>query len=166
MIPAQTNKKGSLGIIVISIAEIFIGSYGTFLALRLINSYSKISKDLSPYYADKFAGTIPISIITLVFSCLIIFLGISIIRKQRASRLVHIALSPLIAIFIVNTIWGFVIQLISYLNIPALLNLSEFIIAGILIVAITIGYLFYLTRPKVKELFATNKGGRFLKGTK
>ncbi len=147
------NKKLSPGIIAISIAEIAIGVYGIFLALNVISSFGKIAKDLTPYRAEKFSGAITVSIITLFLASFIILLGIFLIKRNRVSRLMHIILSPLIAIFIVNTLWGFVIQLISYLNIASILNLSELLIGVALIITITIGYLYYFTRLKVKDQF-------------
>lgn len=137
----------------VGITEIAVGAYGLFLALNIIISFSKITKDLTPYRAEKFSGAIPVSIITLFLASFIILLGIFLIKRNRISRLIHIILSPLIAIFIVNTLWGFVIQLILYLNIASLLNLSELLIGAVLIITITIGYLYYFTRPKVKEQF-------------
>lgn len=147
------NKKSSVGIITVGIIEIAVGVYGAFLALDIVTSFSKISKDLTPHMAEKFNGAIPISITTLILASSVIFLGIFLIKRSRVSRLMHVMLSPLIAIFIVNTLWGFVIQLISYLNIAGLLNLSELLIGAVLIIIITFGYLYYFTRPRVKEQF-------------
>lgn len=147
------NKKYPAGIITLGITEIAVGAYGVFLASKVITSFSKIAKGLTPYMAEKFSGVIPISIITILSASFVIFLGIFLVKRNRVSRLMHIILSPLIAIFIVNTLWGFVIQLISYLNIAILLNLSELLIGTVLIITITIGYIYYFTRPKIREQF-------------
>lgn len=147
------DKKYPVGIKTIGIIEIFVGAYGVFLAAKVITSFSKIAKDLTPHMAEKFSGAIPVSIITLLSALFVIFLGIFLVRRNRVARLMHIFLSPLIAIFIVNTLWGFVIQLISYLNIAILLNSSELLIGAVLIITIVVGYVYYFTRPRIKEQF-------------
>lgn len=148
------KEKKSRGIIGISIAEITIGLYGLFLTLNILFSLSKTGENLTSYWADQFYGAMPFSIVSLCGALLVIFLGIFLFKRKHIVRVLHIVLSPLIAIILVNVLLKFVVGLISYLNLPFLLNLNVLLIAAILIITISIGYIYYFTRPKVKNQFS------------
>lgn len=147
--------KKSFGIIVISITEITLGSYGVFLACRIIISISKISRDLTPYWTNEFRYSIPTAIVSFFLALLMIFLGISLFKKKPFIRILHIVLSPIVAISIVNFLWVFVAQLIVSLNFFVLANMNEMLLIAITLIIITSGYAYYFTRPKVKEQFRT-----------
>ena len=131
----------SLGEVVVGVFEIINGIYGTFLASRLLILIRPI-KSLELY---QLSNAPFIGVTYLISSLLLIILGVLLFKRIKSIRKIHLFLSPLIAITLVNNL-GPALHAIYELRIPFILNLNEFFTVMILILIITLLYVLYFTK--------------------
>ena len=137
----MTKVQRSSGEMLISVIEIINGIYGAFLAGRVLILIKPIrSLELYQLSNAPFIG-----VTYLISSLLLIILGVLLLKGIKSIRKMHLFLSPLIAITLVNNL-GPVMQSIYEFQIPFILNLNEFLTVMILILIITLLYVVYFTK--------------------